>query len=176
LDLDLVTVPDDVSQELSLDKPFSWTKTDADGNFLFESVSPGRYFLGSNIIGINSSSVPPTFYPGRRDRAAAVPIQIDLGQAVNDLLFTLPDFGVRREIRLCVVDEAGKAVAGAGIGSEPRLKEIREGATDQTGCLTAAGYSTLAYSVSASFRPPPAIFAIRNSPTTSSSSLARSQC
>ena len=160
LELDLVTAPDDASLELSLNKPFFETTTDASGHFVFQSVTPGRYLLGSNIIGLNSSSVPATFYPGRRSRSGAIPVEVELGETVEDLLLTLPDFGKPREIELCVVGEDGKLVAGAHVGSDAELVDHPDDSaslgenlvTDKTGCVKVSGYSTVAYSVSASFR------------------------
>jgi hypothetical protein len=160
LKLDLVTAPDDASEELSLIKPFFETETDVNGHFTFESVVPGRYFLGSNNLGINSSTVPPTFYPGRRNRSGAIPVQLNLGDTAENLLFTLPDFGAYREIHLCVVNENGKSVAGAKISTDRLPKDSDDFAslggneiTNQTGCVMASGYSKVAYFVNAHFRP-----------------------
>lgn len=137
-------------------------KTNADGRFQFESVSPGRYLLGSNLIGLNTSSVPETYYPGQRTRNGAIPIEVKLGETVDNLFFTLPDFGGSREIRVCVVDENGKPVASAGIspafdktgGDFARLgKKLT---TDETGCIQARGYTRVAYAMYAIIRPPEA--------------------
>jgi len=154
LDLELVTAPENPSQEVSLNKPFFEAKTDGYGRFVFESVSPGRYFLGSNVIGLNTSSVPPTYYPGQLTRNGAVPIEVDLGETVDNLSFILPDFGKSREIQLCVLDENGKPAASVGItstyktgGDFARLGERL--ITDQTGCIKARGYARAAYSVHA---------------------------
>jgi len=140
--------------------PFFETKTNTDGRFLFESVSPGRYFLGSNVIGLNTSAVPPTYYPGQRTRNGAIPVDVKLGETVDNLLFTLPDFGGPREIQVCVVDEIGKPVPSAGIADEldetggdfARLGEKLT--TDETGCIKARGYSRAAYAMHAIVRPP----------------------
>jgi hypothetical protein len=165
LDLELITAPDAATSEfMLLSKPFFTTTTGPDGKFLFDSVSPGRYLLGSNIIGLHSSGVPPTYYPGQPERNGAVPIDVELGEAVQDIAFTLPDFGGSREIQVCVVDEDGKAVAGAGIrapfGREfdavPRLGEKL--ITDETGCVKARGYTKVQYAVGAYYRPPGADF------------------
>jgi len=116
LELELITVPDNPADRISLNKPFFSAKSGADGTFRFESVSPGRYLLGSNIIGLKTSRVPPTFYPGQPERNGAVPIDVEPGAEVDGLAFVLPDFGNLRDIQVCVVDETGKPVAGAGVG------------------------------------------------------------
>jgi hypothetical protein len=160
LDLELITVPDNPADKISLNKPFFSTKTSEDGRFRFESVSPGRYLLGSNVIGLNSSSVPRTFYPGQSERNGAVPIDVELGAEVDGLTFLLPDFGKVRDIQVCVVDENGKSVTGASIGTGFG-KEVAASArlgekliTDETGCVKAAGYTRVAYQIRASSRPP----------------------
>lgn len=79
LDLELITAQDDPSEEVALNKPFFESTSDADGGFRFDLVSPGRYILGSNIVGLNSSSVPATFYPGQRAREGAYPIEVKAG-------------------------------------------------------------------------------------------------
>jgi hypothetical protein len=160
LDLVLVTVPDNPADEIALDKPFFLAKTSGDGGFRFESVSPGHYLLGSNVIDLNDSSVPPTFYPGIPERNGAVPIDVELGAEVEGLSFVLPDFGSARNIQVCVVDENGKLVSGATIGtnfSEHGPGEARLGeklVTDEVGCLKARGYTRVAYPIQAFHRPP----------------------
>jgi hypothetical protein len=160
LDLELITAQEDPSERVFVNKPFFLATTDAKGAFVFDSVSPGRYILGSNIIGLNSSSVPATFYPGQRAREGAYPIEVKLGQTVDGLVFTLPDFGVRREIQVCVVDEKGNPTPGATLtannfghtgGDFARLgKDLM---TDETGCVNALGYTKAAYSVKVIMRP-----------------------
>ena len=162
LEVELVTSPEDPSEKLSLNKPFFLATTKADGRFLFESVSPGRYLLGSNIIGQNTSSVPETYYPGQRTRNGAIPIEVKLGETADNLFFTLPDFGGSREIRVCVVDENSKPVASAGISSafdKTGGDFARLGAkltTDATGCIKAQGYTRVAYAMYAIIRQPEA--------------------
>ena len=160
LEVELISVPEDSSDTQSLRMPFFETKTNADGRFLFESVSPGRYFLGSNVIGLNTSRVPPTYYPGQHTRKGAVPVDVKLGETIDNLFFTLPDFGAPREIQICVVDEIGKPVPSVGIAAafhETRDDFARLGedlTTDETGCAKARGYTRAAYAIHAIVRPP----------------------
>ncbi len=158
--LELVTQPEDPSQEIPLDKPFFDATTDSDGRFVFESVSPGRYLLGSNIIQQSTSRIPSTYYPGQRSREGAYPLNVRLGEGISDLRFTLPDFGRLREIQICVVDENGRPVPSVQVVSRfgadetgfARLGENLK--TDEMGCLTTQGYTRATYSIHAFFRPP----------------------
>jgi hypothetical protein len=158
--LELISAPENSAKRLSLSEPFFEVKTSTDGRFLFESVSPGRYFLGSNVEGLNTSPVPPTYYPGQRTRDGAVPIDVKLGETVDNLLFTLPDFGGPREIQVCVVDENGKPVPSAGIASKfdetgGDFASLGEKlTTNETGCIKARGYTRVAYAINAIVRPP----------------------
>lgn len=158
LDLQLVSEPDS-GGEISLNKPFFLATTDTEGRFQFESVSPGRYQLGSNIIGLNDSSIPPTYYPGQRTRSGAYPIEVKLGESVANLRFTLPDFGARREIQICVVDENRKPASSTDVLSDSdddlsgNSAELgKELTTDETGCVSAAGYTRVRYSIHALLR------------------------
>jgi len=147
--------------QVSLNKPFFETKTDAEGRFSLESVSPGRYLLGSNIIGLNTSSVPSTYYPRQRSRTAAIPVEVRLGDTVDNLLFTLPDFGELRAIQICVVDENGRPVTSAKIASDT-FHDARDDSaslgeeltTNETGCVKVQGFTRAAYVVDATIRPP----------------------
>ena len=143
----------------TLNGPFFEAKTDADGKFSFDSISPGRYLLGSNIIGLNTSRVPPTYYPGLRSQDSALPLQVKPGEIVEHLLLTLPDFGGSREVQVCVLDEDGKPVPSAGVNtahsSEENSARLGENlTTDQTGCVTALGFTRIRYEIHANLRPP----------------------
>jgi hypothetical protein len=157
LQLELVTVPDHPMDKISLSRPFFLAKTDSNGQFFVDAVSPGKYLLGSNIIGLSTSRVPPTFYPGRETRAAAVPIEVELGKTTGNLILNLPDFGAQRQFEFCVVDAAGKPQAGAKIDVD--TKEGTSGfgddlATDDSGCVRTFGYARATYAVRAVFNRP----------------------
>jgi len=158
LPLELVSAPEGPTEAISLNSPLFETKTDSDGHFQFESVSPGRYLLGSNIIGLATSSIPPAFYPGSATRGGAASIEVRLGETVDKLLFTLPDLGRPRDIQICVVDLDGKAMPGVNIASGFDLKNGTKLAgnltTDGTGCVTPRGYTRAGYSIHAILRPP----------------------
>jgi hypothetical protein len=153
LDLQLVSAPDDPTEEVSLNKPFFLATTDREGRFQFASVSPGNYLLGSNIIGLNDTAIPPTYYPGQRSRSGAYPIEVKLGESVSSLRFMLPDFGARREITVCVADENGKPMTSASIVSDFNAKSDdlaqlgAELSTDETGCVSASGYTGARYAI-----------------------------
>ena len=160
LELELVSAPDHPTDEISLSQPFFLAKTNAEGRFSIDSVSPGKYLLGSNIIGQSTSAIPPTYYPGQQTRAGAVPIEVRLGETTGNLLLNLPEFGAKRQIELCVVDATGNPVASARI--VPASDPMSDGAaglgedlaTDDSGCLRAVGYELATYAVRASINPP----------------------
>ena len=161
LELELISVPSprNGSNGGTLEGPFFEATTDSDGKFLFESVSPGAYLLGSNIIGLNTSRVPSTYYPGLRSKDSALPIEVRPGESVDHLLFALPDFGATREIQVCVLDEAGKPVPGADVGTDVgSAKSDSAGLagnrlTDKTGCVQAGGYARIQYAIHATLSP-----------------------
>jgi hypothetical protein len=158
LELDLEVARAD-PEEHFLPGPFFQTKTDSEGRFTFESVSPARYLLGSNTLELNSSRLPAVYYPGKRTRIGAMPIEVKLGANVEDLIFNLPDFGASREISVCVVDEKGAPVAGAVIGTgstnwrEDFARLGEKLMTDGTGCIAAVGLTKAAYPVTATRGP-----------------------
>lgn len=160
LELDLVLFREDPSKPMPPRQVFH-TETNAKGEFRFESVTPGRYYLGTNIVDyLRTSSAPRTYYPGQRHQEGAIPIDVKLGEVSENLLFTLPDFGPPRVIQLCVADENGRPVPSASIGNDIRKKGddfASLGAklqTDETGCVQATGYARASYALyatSASF-------------------------
>jgi hypothetical protein len=156
LTLELVKVPKDSTGDLGLNLPLAEVQSSARGEFRFDSASPGLYYLGVNLSVLRSSAIPRTYYPGRRSVEGALPIEVKPGEDVGNLVLNLPDFGVAREIQICVVDELGKPSPAAAVhdtftddgnnfggvaGFE--LKKT----TDQTGCVSARGFTGVAYAV-----------------------------
>jgi hypothetical protein len=159
--VELVAAPANGTEEDPLFPSAYSANTDSEGRFRFEYVSPGRYLLGSNIIGLGTSVVLPSYYPGQRDRNGATPIEVRLGESVELPLFRLPDYGVKRTIQICVVDENDKLVALANIKNGFQATEQPEVVagppddlvTDATGCAKLDGYARVTYRVSAMFTP-----------------------
>jgi hypothetical protein len=76
LELDLLEIPEDLSKGMPFDQPSFHAKTNAMGEFHFESVTPGRYYLGTNLMEyVRTSSVPRTYYPGQPSPDGAIPIE-----------------------------------------------------------------------------------------------------
>ena len=137
------------------------TRTDKDGKFLFTSVSPGQYLLGSNIIGIRSSTIPPTYYPGVANRDEAARLEVSAPDSVLDgLVFTLPDLGGKRDIEICVVDEHGVPVSSATLITPFKIKGKslarlgHQPVTDKDGCVREQAYAKASYEVEAMLRSP----------------------
>jgi hypothetical protein len=135
-------------------------ETDQEGRFRFDLVFPGRYLLGTNILYeyVPTSAVPRSYYPGGGTRREAFEILVEEGAKVDGLAFTLPDFGAKRRIDICVVNKAGQPVAGAKIADDilaanndvasfGSLGDNLE--TDATGCLMAEGFERASYRVRA---------------------------
>lgn len=134
------------------------TETDEIGVFHFTAVSPGRYYMGTNLLDYSrSASIPRVFYPGSRSRDGAVPVEVALGGSVENLMLTLPDFGPLREIRFLVVDDSGRPISGAVI-NDAADKDSDLGAlgrdlkTDDKGQLIAHGFEGVHYRVIAVHR------------------------
>ena len=148
--LQIVSAPGDASPR----NRFS-TESDEKGRFVFDSVSPGRYLLGSNLDGTIASRIPPTYYPGNSSSNAAIPVEVKPGEAVDNLIFLLPDFGAEREIHLCVLDHYGRPVASAEIrhgfdAEEPDLAGLGYPlTTGETGCVVTHGFAKATYAVQA---------------------------
>jgi len=132
------------------------SKTDDQGNFHFESVSPGWYYLGTNLAGYQKvAPIPRIYYPGRRDPLGAIPIEVTLGGALDNVLFTIPYFGKPREIRLVAVDEEGQPLKGASLTNKIDGKDWDIGAlsglpSDERGLLVTTGFEGVHYTVGVS--------------------------
>jgi len=156
LPLELLGIEDQFASKFSSGGWFQ-SKTDDKGNFRFESVSPGRYYLGTNLLEYSKTApIPRIFYPGRRDPTGAIPVEVKLGESLDNLVFSIPYFGKPREIRLLVVDEAGHPVEGASLKNKNGQKDWDIGVlaveprTDEKGTLVASGFEGVHYMVGAS--------------------------
>jgi len=156
LAMQMIPVPDPASGERTSQLPGFNAETDKNGAFVFDAVLPGRYHLGVNLDGHSPSLIPKTYYPGQQSINNAIPIEVKPGESIADLFFTPPDFGRKRQIEICVVDEAGAPVANTKIESSftDRRVEIgvlgRELFTGTFGCVIAQGYSAVPYGIAAS--------------------------
>lgn len=184
LALQIFQIPDDPSKSLSMNKPWYQAETDGHGHFEVRAISPGRYYLGTNLEKFfRTSTVPRTYYPGRTDPSGAVPIEIHLGELTDNVVLTLPDFGPRRKIRICVVDQDGHPTPAAFIhdsftvyGAEyaaitRQSEEAKDRLSSQLqtgpdGCSEISGLAKAAYAVSASTPGPnPGLLGTRRSET-----------
>ena len=132
-------------------------ETDESGAFRFMQVSPGRYYVGTNLLDYSRSApVPRVYYPGSRSPDGAAPIEVRPGGKVENLILTMPDFGALRPIKLIVVDETGRPAAGAVItnarGMDPDRGELRGLKTSDQGIAVAQGFEGVHYRVSALVR------------------------
>lgn len=137
-------------------RPMSFAVTGANGVFRFDGVSPGRYYLGTNITGVaRDSPIPRTYYPGRREQDGAEPVEVD--GSVSGLTMVLPDFGEPREIQICVVGADGWPVPGAGVydsylkAGDDFARLAKKLVTNEGGCVQADGLTGAAYALQAFF-------------------------
>ncbi len=130
-------------------------ETDEGGAFRFTQVSPGRYYVGTNLY-VRSAPIPRVYYPGSRSPDGAVPIEVRPGGKVENLILTMPDFGAPRPIKLIVVDEAGRPVADAIITNDAArdtdLGELRGQKSNDQGIVLAQGFEGVHYKVAALLR------------------------
>jgi len=124
--------------------------TNSDGQFAFESVSPGRYLIGTNLTD-DGSTIPKTFFPSTHKPEDAVPIEVQLGATTGPIEIKLANFGEHRKILLCAVDEGRKPVAFAEVdsGSVGAGSAVLAGnhKSDETGCFRLTGYTRVNYGV-----------------------------
>ena len=160
LHLQLLSVSDSKGEEFG--RHWYSTETDAAGKFHFQSVSPGRYYLGTNV-----REFPPypnvlrTFYPGVREKKNAQIVEVKLDQSQEGLIFSLPDYGPKRLMEFCVVDGNGLPVPDASLGNSFNFdSDDNQGAIesklqlDSSGCVRTIGFSQAEYRVSARLTDP----------------------
>lgn len=153
--MELVAAPGGASAELQPERGYLPAVTSTDGRFRFDAVSPGRYLLGANITGMRSSPLPPTYYPGRRAKNRAVPLEVRPGARREDLVFVLPDYGASRRIDVCVIGEDGRPAPAAVVAggrdplSSPQASLGDDLKTDSSGCVQAQGYAGVSYTLRA---------------------------
>jgi len=159
LTLQAFQVPDDPADTVSMESPWYEVQTDAEGNFELSNVVPGRYYLGTNLIELRTAPIPRTYYPGQTGRDGALPIGAKLGAVTDNLIYTLPDFGPKRTIKICVVDQDGHPAAGAQVldsfdASGEAFAAIHRMETGTDGCAEFNGLAKAMYALYA-FMPGP---------------------
>ena len=95
-----------------------FVRTDAEGQYEFKLVKPGRYRLGVRIYGSAGSTYVPfprTYYPGVREEAQANIIGIAEGQTIDLSELILPPRFAERTLNGIVVDAEGRPVKGATV-------------------------------------------------------------
>jgi hypothetical protein len=67
------------------------TRTNEDGEFEFVGVPPGDYWLGVNLVERSriGPAPAPTYFPGTRDRNAAIPIRVGPATEQGGLTFSI---------------------------------------------------------------------------------------
>ena len=93
----------------------AWTDTtDENGNFSFEWVAVGNYFLAVNVKNPphDHAHFPMTFYPNVSDRSQAPIFTVKLGQKSDGIVFTVPPPLNEIEVRGVIKREDGKSPIG----------------------------------------------------------------
>jgi hypothetical protein len=99
-------------------------KTDAQGQFTFEGVNPGRYRLGVNILPYpRNEPYPVTYFPKGSEAPYAEVLSLAKLQSIDSLRFVLPNPMGRRTIDVVVVDSKGEPVQGANLANVPATRE-----------------------------------------------------
>lgn len=98
-------------------RDYKFAYTDDSGEFLFRSITNGKYYLGIRFNGSADVTFPypQTFYPGTLNVNEAVPITISEGQILENYDFRLPQKLPLRKIEGIVVYPDGTPAANASI-------------------------------------------------------------
>lgn len=99
-----------------------------DGEFRFDFIPPGRYYLGINLIPDSSDfpAVPSTFYPGALSRDTASIVEIGQDQQLSGYDIRLPDSVRLRTVEGVVLRNDGTPVASASV----EFRNIQVGDSD----------------------------------------------
>jgi hypothetical protein len=124
-----------------------------DGTFNFSNVSVGHYLvvIGADEEWVGAIPVTKTYYPAASNISKAKVIRVRLGESVENLVLTLPEKLVRREIVGTVIGPDGKPVSGVSV----ELQQEKGGAwrnallatTDETGHFRLIGFQGQSYRI-----------------------------
>lgn len=92
---------------------------DAEGNYEFKSIPPGRYVMGVRLNAIRDCDFPyaRTYYPNVNDLSAAKVFTLKSGEKISGINFTMPQPLSSRAIEGIVVWPDGKPVRHASVDS-----------------------------------------------------------
>lgn len=105
------------SEALSSVPMGKWAFTDKDGRFQIDWIPPGKYLLGTNLIGAQSElcPYPRTYYPNVAEASLATAISIDEGEKVENQNLTLSAPVTTRVIEGFVFWPDGSPATGAAM-------------------------------------------------------------
>lgn len=131
--------------------------TDENGNFEFETIPAGSYFLAVNYIDAPDADAPfpTTFYPYALEKSEAIPLQIEKGQKIGNIVFRLPPRLIEKKVYGSVFWEDGNPSTEVNIYLEDteRLGWCVNGCfskTDKQGNFILSGYFGRSYRIRAS--------------------------
>ncbi|HEY6342989.1 MAG TPA: carboxypeptidase regulatory-like domain-containing protein [Bryobacteraceae bacterium] len=129
----------------------SVTETDSQGNFTFDDVAPGRYFLAAQRAGYLNAS-----YQNARGRV----LTLQPGQKTADIVIKMTPQGI---VAGRVIDEENEPLPGATVNIRPYLlskdqtviptNPMGEGKTDADGAFAIGGLAPARYVVSVTAPP-----------------------
>jgi hypothetical protein len=126
---------------------------DDNGRFAFAGVPAGTYLLviGSDPDRVGTIPVTKTYYPGVADLANAKPIQVGPDESVEDLVLTLPEKLVRREIVGIIFGPDGMPVPKAFVCLQRQKKRgwefVLSARTDENGHFRLIGFQGQSYRI-----------------------------
>lgn len=127
--------------------------TNANGEFSWNSVPPGKYYLAANFGFLPSAKYPyPTvFYRAPGEKARASIIEIGLGQKLDNLVIALPAPLATKEIRGKAFWRFGRPAANVFvyIRDAANYQFIATARTDQDGSFVLRGFAGRKYIISA---------------------------
>lgn len=149
VDLELVPVG------VALTDKNSWTATVADnGEFRFDYVAPGRYYLGVNLRYGPSfeQAYPATYFPGVQSADQATVIEVRANQTLTGYDLALPAPVARRVVKGIARWPDGRPASGIRVTLENTISGYREGngvETEADGRFTLEGMEGQTYNLSA---------------------------
>jgi protocatechuate 3,4-dioxygenase beta subunit len=140
--------------ERSLNAHGEWATSDKNGNFLFQGIPKGRYFLSLNYFEPPDEKMPfsTTYYPNVFSQSKAKILEINNGTKINQLVYQLPPKLKKLNVEGIVTFADGKPVENAEVklwdeDTDREINPFENIYTDKEGKFVLKGFEGRKYSV-----------------------------